>query len=467
MLRSRAAQSVPQVLMHVHLYTNDVARAARLLLKAMDGAGELTCREFRQIFNSTDPKCWAGLVKTLVRGRSPPLLSYKVCVELINLAPALKNSTSTEFRVRSLRYILEDMPLTSFSGFGELCFLIHEAGNNTGDKATLKKLLHHFAPLILCPRLGKSVKATSEHNEILARAQVAMELLMELLTRHCHFIFRKHLPANAFSMAAAEEKGPPIVCNDAPVNSLPFIVEAPNSASASCDVTAPAQIEEEVSCQPLTPQDRSLLASIQGLEKEEPKACEPSATSQGSDLLASIRCFEKKALKARETCKAASQDSNLLASIRCFDKVALKARETCKPVATSERNGMLASIRGFDKGALKTRETCEPPSASQGSDPLASIRGFEEKASKTRENQESCERPPNVSATQRNSHLEVQSQLQATVLHNFEAQDDDELPLCCGATITVLECGDDGWWRGCLPNGDVGLFPGNHVTLVA
>lgn len=324
---------------------------------------------------------------------------------------------------------------------------------------------------------------------------------MELLTRHCHFIFRKHLPANAFSMAAAEGENRPMVCSDGLEKSLPSIMEAADPESTSCDMTAPARIEAEVSCQPLTPQDRSLLASIQGSENEETKAYEPSAMSQGSDSLASIRSFEKEALKTpetckplamtqgsdllasirgfqkgalktRETCKVASQGSNLLASIRGFDKGTLKARETCKPIATSQRSALLASIRGFEKGAFKARQTCEPPVASQDSNPLASIRGFEDKNSITLETQERCEPTsttgePCNSATRRNSNIKVQSKLQATVLHNFEAQDDDELPLCCGATVTVLERGDDGWWRGCLANGDVGLFPGNHVTLVA
>ena len=53
------------------------------------------------------------------------------------------------------------------------------------------------------------------------------------------------------------------------------------------------------------------------------------------------------------------------------------------------------------------------------------------------------------------------------MLFSYDAEDDDELTLVEGMTITILEkdLEDSGWWKG-ETNGKVGVFPGNFVQLL-
>lgn len=51
----------------------------------------------------------------------------------------------------------------------------------------------------------------------------------------------------------------------------------------------------------------------------------------------------------------------------------------------------------------------------------------------------------------------------ATVKHNYKAQQPDELSLTKGAKIRVLEKSDDGWWKGELHQ-EIGWFPSNYVV---
>ncbi|CAI2174159.1 743_t:CDS:2 [Funneliformis geosporum] len=53
----------------------------------------------------------------------------------------------------------------------------------------------------------------------------------------------------------------------------------------------------------------------------------------------------------------------------------------------------------------------------------------------------------------------------ARVEYDYEARESDELSLDKGAVVTVLEQGDEGWWKGDL-NGKIGTFPSNHVKLI-
>ncbi|CAO3611781.1 unnamed protein product [Cunninghamella blakesleeana] len=52
-------------------------------------------------------------------------------------------------------------------------------------------------------------------------------------------------------------------------------------------------------------------------------------------------------------------------------------------------------------------------------------------------------------------------------LHNFEAENEDEITFQAGEPITVIEKDEkylDGWWKGRDPRGNVGLFPMNYTT---
>nr|XP_027239120.1 SH3 domain-containing kinase-binding protein 1-like isoform X7 [Penaeus vannamei] len=48
------------------------------------------------------------------------------------------------------------------------------------------------------------------------------------------------------------------------------------------------------------------------------------------------------------------------------------------------------------------------------------------------------------------------------VVFSYAPQHDDELPLCVGQTIEVLQEVEEGWWKGVL-DGQVGMFPSNFV----
>ncbi|KAK4322011.1 hypothetical protein Pmani_007228 [Petrolisthes manimaculis] len=48
------------------------------------------------------------------------------------------------------------------------------------------------------------------------------------------------------------------------------------------------------------------------------------------------------------------------------------------------------------------------------------------------------------------------------VVFSYSPQHDDELPLCVGQTITILQEVEEGWWKGIL-DGQIGMFPSNFV----
>jgi len=51
--------------------------------------------------------------------------------------------------------------------------------------------------------------------------------------------------------------------------------------------------------------------------------------------------------------------------------------------------------------------------------------------------------------------------------HQFEAEEDDEVEFQTGDPILVLEKDEefnDGWWKGCTVNGEIGIFPANYIT---
>lgn len=52
------------------------------------------------------------------------------------------------------------------------------------------------------------------------------------------------------------------------------------------------------------------------------------------------------------------------------------------------------------------------------------------------------------------------------VVFSYAPQHDDELPLCVGQTINVLQEVEEGWWKGIL-DGQVGMFPSNFVEELA
>lgn len=53
-------------------------------------------------------------------------------------------------------------------------------------------------------------------------------------------------------------------------------------------------------------------------------------------------------------------------------------------------------------------------------------------------------------------------------VHNFEAENDDELTFQIGEPVIVIQKDDgfnDGWWKGKNMRGEVGIFPMNYITL--
>ncbi|KAG2207479.1 hypothetical protein INT47_004227 [Mucor saturninus] len=53
-------------------------------------------------------------------------------------------------------------------------------------------------------------------------------------------------------------------------------------------------------------------------------------------------------------------------------------------------------------------------------------------------------------------------------VHNFEAENDDELTFQIGESVIVIQKDDgfnDGWWKGQNVRGEVGLFPMNYITF--
>ncbi|XP_068238227.1 SH3 domain-containing kinase-binding protein 1-like isoform X3 [Palaemon carinicauda] len=63
--------------------------------------------------------------------------------------------------------------------------------------------------------------------------------------------------------------------------------------------------------------------------------------------------------------------------------------------------------------------------------------------------------PPNV-------HKREMGGRRCRVVFSYAPQHDDELPLCVGQTITILQEVEEGWWKGVL-DGQVGMFPSNFV----
>ena len=53
----------------------------------------------------------------------------------------------------------------------------------------------------------------------------------------------------------------------------------------------------------------------------------------------------------------------------------------------------------------------------------------------------------------------------AKVMFDYDAGGDDELSLKKGELVEVLDQKDDGWWKGLLNCGKIGLFPTNFVEL--
>ncbi|XP_063595928.1 SH3 domain-containing kinase-binding protein 1-like isoform X4 [Penaeus indicus] len=60
------------------------------------------------------------------------------------------------------------------------------------------------------------------------------------------------------------------------------------------------------------------------------------------------------------------------------------------------------------------------------------------------------------------SPLAEMSGRRCRVVFSYAPQHDDELPLCVGQTIEVLQEVEEGWWKGVL-DGQVGMFPSNFV----
>ena len=54
--------------------------------------------------------------------------------------------------------------------------------------------------------------------------------------------------------------------------------------------------------------------------------------------------------------------------------------------------------------------------------------------------------------------------VEAVVMHNYSAQQDDELTLRVGDVIRSVVKKDGGWWEGVL-NGRKGVFPDNFVKV--
>jgi len=52
------------------------------------------------------------------------------------------------------------------------------------------------------------------------------------------------------------------------------------------------------------------------------------------------------------------------------------------------------------------------------------------------------------------------------VLHDYEADEDNELNLKAGETIGVLQKHESGWWKGENFNGEIGLFPVTYCMVI-
>ncbi|KHN79033.1 Drebrin-like protein [Toxocara canis] len=62
--------------------------------------------------------------------------------------------------------------------------------------------------------------------------------------------------------------------------------------------------------------------------------------------------------------------------------------------------------------------------------------------------------------------VEAHDDLRAVALWDYQAADDTEITFDPDDIITEIEQIDEGWWRGRGPDGRVGLFPANYVSLI-
>jgi hypothetical protein len=56
---------------------------------------------------------------------------------------------------------------------------------------------------------------------------------------------------------------------------------------------------------------------------------------------------------------------------------------------------------------------------------------------------------------------------QVVAVYDYAPQQEDEMELRAGDTITIVEKLDDAWWRGMTTDGRHGLFPANYVQQQA
>ncbi|KAL1933357.1 hypothetical protein VTP01DRAFT_7447 [Rhizomucor pusillus] len=85
------------------------------------------------------------------------------------------------------------------------------------------------------------------------------------------------------------------------------------------------------------------------------------------------------------------------------------------------------------------------------------------------ENQEATPSPssPPEQATSQAKSQEPASQKKAMVIHDYQAENEDELQLMRGEYIIILEKMDNqGWWKGQNESGIVGVFPSNYVQVL-
>ncbi|KAF7647044.1 hypothetical protein LDENG_00178470, partial [Lucifuga dentata] len=54
----------------------------------------------------------------------------------------------------------------------------------------------------------------------------------------------------------------------------------------------------------------------------------------------------------------------------------------------------------------------------------------------------------------------------ARALYDYQAADDSEITFDPDDIITRIDTVDEGWWRGCGPDGHYGMFPANYVELL-
>lgn len=62
--------------------------------------------------------------------------------------------------------------------------------------------------------------------------------------------------------------------------------------------------------------------------------------------------------------------------------------------------------------------------------------------------------------------LDMEPNLKARAIYDYEAADDTEITFLPGDVITHIQQIDAGWWQGFGPQGDYGLFPANYVELL-